>query len=137
MWGVTGRLSPLIVGRRYGRVPRSQSGSFLQTICAGLWAPEKLAEIKRTRPGETLLRGDDLVRKRYIVEVRRITRNATDELGDLTGRAVHNWTAEIEHAGQIWRLPGPVLERIIQYRDRIITEARAEVGRNAAASRER
>ena len=100
-----------------------------------LWAPERVAEIERTRPGELLSRDHDLLRTRYIVEVRRTSKNDTDELGNLTGKETHNWTLEIESGGQIWRIPGPVWDRANQYRERIMEEARSATARENMAER--
>ena len=106
----------------------------MDSFQASLWAPEHLAEIERNRPGDLLLR-DDVVRKRYIVEVRRVSINDVDHDGNVTGKAVHHWTAEIEHEGEVWRIPGPVLERIISYRDQIISKGRSQAAKEAAEAR--
>ena len=104
----------------------------MDTFEAALFAPERLAEIERTRPGY-LLQDEYAVRQRYVVEVRRITTLVEGLDGGNAAR--HTWYAEIETGGEVWRIPGPVLERIIRYRDSLITEGREIAGREQADMR--
>ena len=108
----------------------------MNSQAAQFWAPLRLQEIERERPGEPLTRGEDLIRSRFIVEVRRTTWNEYAEDGQLTGKAVHAWTLEIEHEGAIWRIPGLVWERADQYRERIEAEARYNSSREALVARD-
>ena len=107
----------------------------MDSFQAALWNPERLAELERTRPGELLMR-EDVVRERYVVEVRRNARNiADDEEGY---RAEYDWTLEVaavDQGGAIWRIPWQVITRAEEPRDRIIAEARSEDARERAAER--
>ncbi|MCE2494885.1 MAG: hypothetical protein J4F40_20250 [Alphaproteobacteria bacterium] len=107
----------------------------MDSFAAQLWAPTELRELERDRPGELLTRGEDLIRHRYIIEVRRTTHNDVDATGNMTGKAIHNWTLEIEFGGKIWRIPGPVWDRANEYRDRIEAKARADASREALQAR--
>ena len=112
----------------------------MDALEASLFEPEALKEIERTRPGY-LLEGNEAVRRHYVVSVRRVS-SYTEQLADTTAmfeqvKPRHTWIAEIEIGGVegIWRIPGPVLERIMRLRDAIITEARSKSSKEAAEIR--
>ena len=90
----------------------------MDSMDAGLYAPEKLEELKRTRPGDLL----DLVavEEHYIITTHR-----------LDGR----WGVTVEHGGNTYRLPGKVIERILAQRESIIAEGRKDRGRQQARRR--
>lgn len=101
----------------------------MDELAASLYAPEQLKELELTRPGY-VFETDHPIRERYIVEVRRMA--SSEERPDGSRKTRYDWMAEIEHRGEIWRIPGLVMERIITYRDRIISEARSQAAKEAA-----
>lgn len=104
----------------------------MDELAATLYAPERLNDLIRTQPGYEF-QTDYPVRERYIVEVRRITDNVVQPDGSLKAR--HTWYYEIEHAGEIWRIPAKVMDKLMDYRQRLITEARSAAGKSAADAR--
>lgn len=105
----------------------------MDEFAAALFEPERLNDLIRQRPGYEL-ETDFAIRERYIVEVRRITTTEAG-IGDAEWSARHTWVYEIEHAGEIWRIPERVMERIIKYRESLIKEARSEASRAAYIAR--
>ena len=75
---------------------------------ASLFAPKKLARIMENRPGHALT-SSVAVEEHYIVIAHRL-----DGVFDYT----------IEHEGVEFRIPGPVIDRVIAYREGILKEAR-------------
>lgn len=87
---------------------------------AELYAPEKLARIKATRPGRLADGGSVVVQEDYIITVHR-----------LDGR----WSLTIKHDSEEMLLPHDVVERIRQLTDRILSEARKDAAKRGAATR--
>ena len=105
----------------------------MDQFAAALFEPERLNELMRQRPGYEF-ENNVPIRERYIVEVRRIT-TTVDGIGGAEWGARHTWVYEIEHAGEIWRIPEKVMERMMKYRESLIKEARSEASRAAYIAR--
>ena len=87
---------------------------------AELYAPEKLARIKATRPGQLANGATVVVQEDYIITVHR-----------LDGR----WSLTVKHDAEEMLLPHDVVERIRQLTDRIVSEARKDAAKRGAETR--
>ena len=86
---------------------------------ASLFAPAKLKALDEARPGQAL-RDSVAIEENYVVSAHRL-----DGFWDYT----------IEHDGVQYQIPGQVFDRLMSYREAIITEGRKARGKETAARR--
>ena len=61
--------------------------------------------------------------------------HTTDYYIVITDRTDGRWSHTVELKGEVYRLPGAVVDRIIRHREAIIKEQRSERGKEQAAAR--
>ena len=81
----------------------------MDDLQAALFAPRKLEQLTKDRPGVLAQQRAAVVSEKYIVTVHRVG---------------GQWEFSVEHDGETYRLRGPVFDRMASYRAAIIKEHR-------------
>ena len=91
----------------------------LDRLSAALFAPEKLAALDKSLPGQAIW-DSVAIEENYVVSAYRL-----DGV----------WDYSIEHDGVLYRIPEKVLDRLMSYRQGIIAEGRKVRGKEVASRR--
>ena len=81
----------------------------MDDLQAALFAPRKLEQLTKDRPGVLAQQRGAVISEKYIVTVHRVS---------------GEWEFTVEHDGETFRLPGAVFGRMASYRAAIIKEHR-------------
>ena len=95
-----------------------------------------MAKARRPRNRAGMLPGES--RRRSLVVVERVSRPSEGEEEMMTAhnyiastrRLDGTWSHQVEYRGQVWDLPGKVLERLLSQRESIIKEERSRRARD-------